>query len=554
MVKHDKKEAKDRQINSKRQGLKIPDKQELKEVFHGKAEKLPRPKITKAKTKLKLSIETRISKTKKQELKVPKNVKKKPVKKIEKIEKEIKWTPEMSVNETTIDKQHQNLLAQINRLVKKISFGEEIAVVKETLHFLHTYIKEHLSYEEKYIKTIAYPGFNKHKKIHEGFVKFFYNYIKKFESAYLVKIKKREKLKQLCDEAKKFLGQWWVNHISTIDKEYAEYAKQKRSKPQEIELKTPSEKPKSKIKIPNKKSEDSESGFDMSKIKTEIENKLKKGKIEKHQAQILEQRAPATHVLKLKGKKGEISKKFILTGIPGFDELFEKGVPKGSAILIAGGAGSGKTIFCSQLLTKHASQGEKCFYMSFEESEKRLIQHMKDFGWDAEKYIKKGNLNIKRYSPFEITRNVDAMLAKEKGELLIDIGPVILPKDLKPDIIVLDSLTSIASAFTGKEDSYRVYIEQLFRFFEKLGSTSFLITETKQIPEIFSTTGVEEFLADGVIVFYNIKHKDVRENAIEVLKMRGEKHQKKIVAMTIGDNGITVYPEQEVFGEISEEK
>ena len=49
---------------------------------------------------------------------------------------------------------------------------------------------------------------------------------------------------------------------------------------------------------------------------------------------------------------------------------------------------------------------------------------------------------------------------------------------------------------------------------------------------------------------YNIKRGDIRESAIEVLKMRGETHQKKIVAMTISDSGITVYPEQEVFSEM----
>ncbi len=72
----------------------------------------------------------------------------------------------------------------------------------------------------------------------------------------------------------------------------------------------------------------------------------------------------------------------------------------------------------------------------------------------------------------------------------------------------------------------------------------------KKPAKIFSQTGVEEFLADGVIVFYNFKRGDVRENAIEVLKMRGEKHQKKIVAMQITNEGIVVYPEQEVFSEM----
>jgi KaiC/GvpD/RAD55 family RecA-like ATPase len=78
-----------------------------------------------------------------------------------------------------------------------------------------------------------------------------------------------------------------------------------------------------------------------------------------------------------------------------------------------------------------------------------------------------------------------------------------------------------------------------------------LITETEQVPKIFSPTGVEEFLADGVIVLYSLKHENVRENAVEVLKLRGAKHQKKIVAMQITDKGIVVYPEQEVFSDMN---
>lgn len=292
--------------------------------------------------------------------------------------------------------------------------------------------------------------------------------------------------------------------------------------------------------------------IDMAAIRGEISNKIKTGSVEPHHAEAFEERSTAKELAKhINGKnkkkiKGR-TKTYIKTGVPGCDELFEHGVPHGSAIILAGGAGSGKTIFSLHVLAEHASRGHKCFYMSFEESEDRLIQHMNDFGWDAQDLIKKGNLKIKRYSPFEITRNVDAMLAKEKGELMIDLEPIIIPKSFKPDIIALDSLTAVASAFTGKEDSYRIYIEQLFRFFEKLGSTSFLITETKQIPDVFSTTGVEEFLADGVFVFYNSRRGDIRERAFEVLKLRGESHEKKIVAMEVTKKGIIIYPDQEVF-------
>ncbi len=257
------------------------------------------------------------------------------------------------------------------------------------------------------------------------------------------------------------------------------------------------------------------------------------------------------HIEKAEDKKKTQEKEtaFIKTGIVGFDQLIENGIPKGSAILIAGGAGSGKTIMCLQILANSAKNGKKCLYMSFEESEVRLRKHMNDFGWNAEELEKKGNLLIRRMNSYEIARSVEAMLAKERGELLIEIEPVLLPEGFMPDIIVLDSLSSIASYFLGKSWQYRSYVEQLFRYFERIGTTSFLIAETKQIPETFSPTGVEEFLADGVVVLYNIRKGDVRENAIEILKLRGTKHIKKVVAMQIVDKeGIVIYPEQEVFG------
>lgn len=65
-----------------------------------------------------------------------------------------------------------------------------------------------------------------------------------------------------------------------------------------------------------------------------------------------------------------------------------------------------------------------------------------------------------------------------------------------------------------------------------------------------TASGVEEFLADGVIVMYNFKRGNVRENALEILKIRGAKFQKKIAAMQItSEDGIVVYPAQEVFSE-----
>lgn len=175
---------------------------------------------------------------------------------------------------------------------------------------------------------------------------------------------------------------------------------------------------------------------------------------------------------------------------------------------------------------------------------------MRDFGWDPEPLEKAGLLMIKKVSPLDITRQIDAMLEQARGELLIDLKPLIVPKGFDPDRIAVDSLSAIASAFYGKEETYRLYIEQLFNLFEKMKATSFLISETQDPTVKLTESGVEEFLADGVFIFYNVRHGNIRESAIEVLKMRGSEFNKKIVAMQITNGGIVVYPEQEVFTNI----
>lgn len=265
-------------------------------------------------------------------------------------------------------------------------------------------------------------------------------------------------------------------------------------------------------------------------------------------AQIDAQRRPVlakleAAVLPEKAKKPET----VRTYIPGLDVLLYEGIPKGATVLVAGGPGSGKTILCLQMAHAAAERGEKCLYLSFEESEHRLREHMATFGWHPLTHENERNLVIRRVAPFEIGRAVDALLAKARGELLIDIEPVVLPERFKPDRIFIDSLTAIASTFIGAEESYRIYIEQLFRFFEKLGATTFLITETENIPTKYSPTGVEEFLADGVLVLYTIRRGKLRENAVEVLKMRGVDHRKYIVALRISNKGIEVFPEQEIL-------
>lgn len=248
--------------------------------------------------------------------------------------------------------------------------------------------------------------------------------------------------------------------------------------------------------------------------------------------------------------KAEIVKRpALITGVPGFDEMIPKGIPAGHAILVSGGPGSGKTTFSIQTLGNAAKRGQKCLFLTLEETEEDLIGHLESYGFEPRQYIQDGNLLIKAQDPFTISRMVEALLAHARGELFIDIEQVlnILPPNYKPDLVVLDSLSAIASAFNESDTAYRIYVNQLINILKRTGATSFLINEVQGVENIGHGLA-EEFLADGVIIFYNLQKRDVKQPAIEILKMRSTAHEKRVVPFVFQEGaGIIIYPLEKTF-------
>ena len=238
------------------------------------------------------------------------------------------------------------------------------------------------------------------------------------------------------------------------------------------------------------------------------------------------------------------------TNISGFDNLFSRGgIPQGNAVMVAGGPGTGKSIFCRQICYNLISNGKRCMYVSFEETKERIKKSMESFGWnDVSTYVDSGYFLIQKINPLDVLRMKFGSLGGSGSatELSYKIKPLVIPKGFDPDVIVVDSLTAIIAASVTKEKNYRVYLQQLFSFFEDTGATSFLIAETDPLPTRFSDTGIEEFLADGIIVLYNVNQQNGRQGAIEVLKMRYGQHEKKIVVMNITNEGISVDPNQQI--------
>jgi circadian clock protein KaiC len=202
------------------------------------------------------------------------------------------------------------------------------------------------------------------------------------------------------------------------------------------------------------------------------------------------------------------------------------------------------------VLVNAARKGKKCLFLSFEESEANIIRNMHNFGFDPDSLLKEGNLVIKKMNPFQMSRSVETLLAQARGELLIEVNEAknLIPEGMVPDLVVVDSLSAISAGFFGKEEGYRAYMSQIFETFRELKTTSLLITEIEYSTTKYSKSGVEEFLSDGVFVFYNLRQGSQRVNATEIVKLRGTLHQKKIVPFKVfPGRGITVYPSEELF-------
>ncbi|MFW9944179.1 MAG: ATPase domain-containing protein, partial [Candidatus Sifarchaeia archaeon] len=88
------------------------------------------------------------------------------------------------------------------------------------------------------------------------------------------------------------------------------------------------------------------------------------------------------------------------TGIPGLDDLIEGGFPRGDIILVAGRAGTGKSILVNQFLYKGVTEyGEPGVLVTLEEPPHLIRRNMMRFGMDLAALEKEGKLSIVDLSP-----------------------------------------------------------------------------------------------------------------------------------------------------------
>lgn len=248
------------------------------------------------------------------------------------------------------------------------------------------------------------------------------------------------------------------------------------------------------------------------------------------------------------------------SGIPGLDELIEGGFPKNRTFLVSGGTGTGKTIFGLQFIYNGALKyNEPGVYVTLDERADLIRQDVTRFNWD---FVSLEQKNLLRIIDGSVARI--GMPSEEKCALpatgfnldnvLLEITRVV--KAIGAKRVVIDSIPALGFNFESQHDVRKAVLRLSFMLM-RMGVTSIIISEVEEGSAQFGRYGVEEFVADGVIMLhydengiFGFEGKGVNR-ALHIRKMRATKHSelKHPIEITSKgkDTGIVVHQLKKQF-------
>ncbi|MDU2927082.1 circadian clock protein KaiC, partial [Bradyrhizobium sp.] len=224
------------------------------------------------------------------------------------------------------------------------------------------------------------------------------------------------------------------------------------------------------------------------------------------------------------------------TGIDGLDEVTFGGLPQGRPTLLCGAAGCGKTLFAMTFLYNGAvAFNEPGVFIAFEEQPEDLIKNVGSLSYDIERLIEQNKIVVDHI-------HLDRNEIEEAGDydldgLFIRIGFAI--DSIGAKRVVIDTIETLF----GGLDNQAVLRSELRRLFEWLKSKGVTAIITGERGDgTLTRYGLEEYVADCVILLDNRVHDQLSTRRLRVVKYRGTAHGTNEYPFIIDQEGITVMP------------
>lgn len=230
----------------------------------------------------------------------------------------------------------------------------------------------------------------------------------------------------------------------------------------------------------------------------------------------------------------------VKTGIPGFDEIVNGGIPRRNVVLLSGGPGTGKSIFGQQFLWNGLQMGEPGVFVALEEHPVQVRINMRQFGWDVRPYEAQGQFAIVD----AFTGGIGEAAKRERYVVRdpTDVGMLIdiLKQAIRDTGAMRVVIDSVSTLYLTKPAVARGVVLMLKRVLSGLGTTSILVSQVSVTERGFGGPGVEH-AADGIVRLDLEEYNGELVRSIIVWKMRGTKHSMRRHPFEITDRGIIIY-------------
>ncbi|WP_296146076.1 circadian clock protein KaiC [uncultured Flavobacterium sp.] len=223
----------------------------------------------------------------------------------------------------------------------------------------------------------------------------------------------------------------------------------------------------------------------------------------------------------------EVSSDIVSTGVPGLNEMFEKGgIYRGSNILVSGTAGTAKTTVAAYFANEQCLKKEKTVYFAFEESPQQLVRNMKSIGIDLDKHIKNGYLQIHSSRPSLNGLELHLLTLRK------------MIKEFNPTTVIIDPISNLISV--GSMHEVRSMLVRLIDMLKLNNITALFTSLNKQTDDMRPDLAEESVssLVDTWITVRDMEGIGERNRGIFIIKSRGMGHSNQVREFLITKQGI----------------
>jgi KaiC/GvpD/RAD55 family RecA-like ATPase len=230
----------------------------------------------------------------------------------------------------------------------------------------------------------------------------------------------------------------------------------------------------------------------------------------------------------------------LATGVLGFDLIADGGLPQGRTTLVSGTAGSAKTVLAAQFLVEGVRIAREAgVFVTFEESPADIRRNLRSLGWDIAAWENEGLWLFVDASP-QLGEELQMSGGYDLGALLARLEHAVRKIDARR--VSLDSLSAIFARFQNSA-IIRYELLRLAMALKRLAVTTIMTAERTEEYGDIARFGVEEFVADNVVILRNSLEDEKRRRTVEILKFRSANHQKGEFPFTITpQQGVTTLP------------